>query len=93
MSEKIITLPSDEEREQVRREHNELIRWSMSLSTKQIDFLCDSGYYNNTIRGYLIAAAHNAGFTKEQTKELLTGLNWALSENNKAEAEQVSNKF
>lgn len=93
MNEEIIMLPSEEEREQAKREFKELMHWSRTLSQAQIDFLCNSGYYNNTMRGYLIAAAQNAGFTPEQTKELLCGLSWALSDKDKAEADQISDKY
>jgi len=88
-----IILPTDEEREQAKQEFKELLHWSRTLDKKQIDFLCDSGFYNNAMRGYLIATAKNAGFTKEQTEELLSGLSWALSELNKADAEKVNEKF
>lgn len=93
MNDDIIILPSEEEKEQAKKEFNELLNWSRTLDSKQIDFLCNGGYYNNAIRGYLITACRNAKFTDEQTKELLIGLNWALSEKNKADAEKISDNF
>ena len=93
MNDDIIILPSEEEKEQAKAEFRELMNWSKSLTAKQIDFLCDGGWYNNAIRGYLITACRNAELTDEQTKQVLVGLNWALSEKNKADAEQISNKY
>ena len=93
MNDDVIILPTEEEKEQARAEFRELMKWSKSLSDKQIDFLCNGGWYNNAIRGYLIASCRNAKLSDEQTKEVLVGLNWALSEKNKAEAEKISNEF
>ena len=93
MNDDVIILPTEEEMEQAKSEFRELMKWSKSLSDKQIDFLCNGGWYNNAIRGYLIASCRNAEFTDKQTKALLVGLNLALSEKNKAEAEKISNDF
>ena len=93
MSEEWIALPTNEEREKMKNEFVQLLRWSKSLSEEQIEFLCNGGWYNEAIRGYLIVAARNAKFSDEQIKELLNGLRWALSEKNKREAEEVSSHF
>ena len=77
----------------IQKEHEELMNWANSLSDKQLDFLCDGGWYNNTIRGYLISAAQNAEFSNEQIKELLNGLRLAFSLKNKEDAEKISNNF
>lgn len=71
------------------KRQNGLLAWAQSLTPDQIRYLCDGGWYNNTIKGYLIVAARNADFTEEQIDQLLCGLNWAFSEKNKAEAEQI----
>ena len=88
-----IELPSKEDVEQAQREFKENLKWAQSLTKQQINFLCDGGWYNNTIRGYLIIAARNADFTKEQIRDLLGGLRWAFSEHDKEDADNVSNKF
>ena len=77
----------------IQKEHEELMNWANSLSDKQLDFLCDGGWYNNTIRGYLISAAQNAEFSNEQINELLNGLRMAFSLKNKEDAEKISNNF
>lgn len=93
MEDERIVLPTAEEVEQARREFRELMQWANSLTDRQKEFLCNGGWYNNTIRGYLIAAAQYADFTDEQIKELLGGLRWAFSEKDKADAEAISNKY
>ena len=52
-----IILPTPEQEEAWRKESAEKIEWANSLTEEQIDFLCDGGWYNNAIRGYVIAAA------------------------------------
>lgn len=93
MEDERIVLPTAEEVEQARREFRELMQWANSLTDRQKEFLCNGGWYNNTIRGYLIAAAQYADFTDEQIKKLLGGLRWAFSEKNKRDAEEISNSF
>lgn len=67
----------------------ELMSWAMSLSKEQIAYLCDGGWYNNTIKGYLISAAKKADFSKEQIELLLNGVRFALSELDKNDADNV----
>ena len=67
----------------------ELLKWAQSLSKEQICYLLDGGWYNNAIKGYLIAAAQNADIGKDQIYELLDDLNAAFSDYTKDEAEQL----
>lgn len=67
----------------------ELMNWAMSLSKEQIAYLCNGGWYNNTIKGYLISAAKKADFSNEQIKLLLNGVRFALSELDKNDADNV----
>lgn len=76
-------------REKIVREKAELYRWANSLTQSQIDYLCNGGWYNCTIKGYLISAALEAGFTDEQISELLDGLRWAFSLKDKSDADKV----
>lgn len=84
-----IIMPTEEEKKTFFAHQHELYKWAFSLTQEQIDFICNGGWYNNAIKGYLIAAAKVADFTNEQTRALLDGLRWALSEKDKAEAEKV----
>ena len=49
-----------EERERIIKEHKEKMKWAQSLTKEEINFLCDAGFYNDAIKGYLITAARNA---------------------------------
>lgn len=71
------------------QEFNKLLNWAQSLTHEQIDFLCDSGWYNNTIEGYLIAAAKEADFSKTQIDNLLHGLQKAFCKKSKADVESI----
>lgn len=71
----------------------ELLSWAKSLSKEQINYLCDGGWYNSTINGYLIKAAEKADFSREQITALLDGLKEALSDNNKDDADDAYYDF
>lgn len=93
-SEKKETTPTqitstDEELESVAEKQGKLLRWAQSLSQEQINFLCDGGWYNNAIKGYLMSAAKAADFSGEQIKELLSGLDLAFDEIDKIKAEKI----
>jgi adenylate cyclase len=85
--------PSQEELEVAQKKFAELMHWAQSLTAEQIAFLCDGGWYNNTIRGYAVIAAENAGFTSEQIRKLLDGFHSAFDDNDKVQAEQVYRNF
>ena len=85
--------------------HKSLLQWALSLTDEQKDFLFNAGFYNDTVKGYLIAAAINARslepdeekdkafLTYGQIKTLLSGLEWAFSEKNKAAADELYSNF
>lgn len=79
--------------EEVERKHNELLKWARSLTKDQIEFLCNGGWYNDTIKGYLIEAANNAGMDREQIHKLLDGLNWAFSDKTMQDAAEIYDSF
>ena len=89
----VIILPTEEETREFWRKQHELDQWAHSLTDEQIDSLCNRGTYNDAIRGYLIAAARNAGLSEEQTRGLVRGLYRALDDNTKADAERISEDF
>ena len=92
MSNVKVTEPTKEEISKAQREYAENLAWAQSLTESQIDFLCDGGWYNNTIEGYLILAAQNADFTVEQIKKLKKGLKSALDWNSKTDADKASRR-
>lgn len=79
--------------EQIAGEEAELYNWANSLTQSQIDYLCNGGWYNDTIKGYLISAAQEVGFTNEQILELLNGLRFAFSLKDKAYADRLYHDF
>lgn len=91
MSEEYYTMdePTQEEKDEAVAEFASLMKWACSLSDRQKSFLMDGGWYNNAMKGYLIAAARNADFTEQQISDLLRGLSLAFSEHDKREAEQI----
>ena len=83
-----IILPTEEEIKENFKNYNKLLKWAQSLTQEQIDFLCNGGWYNNTIKGYLIYACENEKMNREQIKSLLQKLNWAFDDHNKKEADK-----
>lgn len=84
-----IELPSDDEIKASAQKNKELTDWAQSLTQEQINFLCDSGFYNKAIKGYLIAAAENAEISHEKLIDLQNGLSFALDTYNKKNAEEL----
>lgn len=80
-------LPSDEEIRAAAEKQIKLTKWAQSVSQEQLQFLLDGGWYNSAIKGYLLLAAEEASFTNEQKNALLGGIMKALSNYNKADAE------
>lgn len=85
--EEVDKFPSDEEIRAAAEKQIKLTKWAQSVSQEQLQFLLDGGWYNSAIKGYLLLAAEEASFTNEQKNALLGGIMKALSNYNKAEAE------
>ena len=66
---------------------------AVSLTPNQRYLLCDLGYYNEIIRGYLIRAMQGAGFAHEQIEKALIGLDHAFDDTTAAEAQQGYKDF
>lgn len=79
--------PSDEGIRAAAEKQAKLTKWAQGLSQEQLQFLLDGGWYNNTIKGYLLFSAEIADFTTEQQNMLLGGLRIALDRYDKKEAE------
>lgn len=79
--------PSDEGIRAAAEKQAKLTKWAQGLSQEQLQFLLDGGWYNNTIKGYLLFSAEIADFTTEQQNMLLGGLRLALDRYDKKEAE------
>lgn len=81
-------LPSDEDIRAAAEKQFKLTKWAQSISKEQLQFLLDGGWYNSAIKGYVLLAAEEVGFTDEQKNMLLGGIMKALSNYNKAAAEE-----
>lgn len=86
MSKNVVISSTDE---RVNDKFESLMEWAHSLSKQQIDFLCDGGWYNNAINGYLIAAARNIDMDEDQISNLLQGLYSAFDNLDKQDAEKL----
>lgn len=51
--------------------------------------LCDMGYYNDTMKGYLIVGMRKMGFTESEIRKAVLGMRAALDEKTAIEAERV----
>lgn len=78
------------ERSLVSQKEVSLSKWAQSLKQEQLQYLLDNGMYNSAIKGYVMLAAEEASFSKEQINALLGGIIKALKNYDKAAAE---NKF
>lgn len=85
----VIILPTAEEIKEDMRKYNELLAWAQSLTREQIAFLCDGGWYNNTMKGYAIRAAREMELNEDQTRELLRCFSYAFDMMDKEEAEKL----
>lgn len=65
----------------------------MSLTQEQRYLLCDLGYYNEVIRGYLILAMQDAGFEGAEIGKALSCLSGAFDDCSAREARQTYQKF
>lgn len=93
MSDCIIHMPSEEEKKAARDEILAMQRKISGLTEADRMYLCDAGYYNDVIKGYLIAAMKNTEFGREDIEKALNGLRWAFDEKAAADASRIYNKF
>ena len=71
-------------REKVRRMDEK----AYALLDEERKHMCDMGFYNDVIRGYLIKAMENGGFEEKEISRALRGLHHAFDDMDAARAEQ-----
>ena len=71
-------------REKVRRMDEK----AYALLDEERKHICDMGFYNDVIRGYLIKAMENVGFEEKEISRALRGLHHALDDMDAERAEQ-----
>lgn len=89
MSDMPIEMPSEEDIQAAIKKESSMQRKAQSLTEEERFFLCDAGYYNDTIRGYLILAMQEAEFTEADIQKALSGLHWVMDSTSAQEAAQV----
>lgn len=62
----------------------------VNLTTEQRHLLCDLGFFNKVIEGYLIAALQGSGYAAEDIEKATEGLWKAFDELSAADAEKLS---
>lgn len=89
----VIDAPTKEQIAETVRKVQEMQAKIQQLTEEERFFLCDSGYFNDTIRGYLIQAMKNADFSKEDIDKALGGLRWAFDDISASEAAEKWRKW
>lgn len=64
-----------------------------NLTNEERLHICDMGFYNTVISGYLIKAMENSSFGKADIARCLEGLRWAFDQITAAEADQKYQNF
>ena len=71
-------------REKVRRMDEK----AYALLDEERKHICDMGFYNDVIRGYLIKAMENVGFEEKEISRALRGLHHAFDDMDAERAEK-----
>lgn len=79
---------TEEELRAAREKHRMMDEKAYALSEEERMHICDMGFYNDVIRGYLIKAMENADFEKKEISRALRGLHHAFDDMDAARAEQ-----
>ena len=62
---------------------------AFALTNEERMHICDMGFYNDVIRGYLIKAMENADFEKKEISRAIRGLHHALDDMDATRAEKL----
>lgn len=65
----------------------------LSMTAAERELIMDTGIYNESIKGYLVAAMQAAEFSREEISKALRGLNFALDDLTACDAADVYWKF
>lgn len=71
------------------KKERELMSEASSVSADVRYKLCDMGYYNDAMKGYMIAGMRSAGFTDAEIRKAVLGMRRAHDELTAEEAERV----
>jgi hypothetical protein len=76
------------DREWVARER-ELMAAAVAVPKEVRYKLCDMGYYNDAMKGYLIAGMRLQGFSEADVRKAVLGMRKAMGEKTAEEAERI----
>ena len=78
-----------EERAAVVKRHRQMNEKAFALTEEERMHICDMGFYNDVIRGYLVKAMQNADFEDKEISRALRGLHRAFDDMDAERAEQL----
>jgi hypothetical protein len=78
-----------EEIKAARAKHRLMDEKAFALTEEERMHICDMGFYNDVIRGYLIRAMENVGFEKKDISRALRGLHHAFDDMDATRAEEL----
>ena len=78
-----------EERDAAIERHRLMDEKAFALTEEERMHICDMGFYNDVIRGYLIKAMQNADFEEKEISRALRGLHHAFDDMDATRAEKI----
>ena len=88
-----IEIISAEEKLAAAEKFQALQRKALEMTQEERLGLCDMGFYNQTIEGYLVEALRVAGFTRADIERATRSLHTVLDDTSAAEAAEICRKF
>ena len=79
---------TEEELRAAREKSRVMDEKAFALTEEERMHICDMGFYNDVVRGYLIKAMENADFEKKEISRALRGLHYAFDDMDAKRAEQ-----
>ena len=89
----MIEQPTPEEIKAAQEQVEAMMAKAQALTAEERFYICDLGYFNDSIKGYLIEAMQNAKFERADIQKALDGMRWALSENSAEDAAEIYREF
>lgn len=80
---------TEEELRAAREKRRLMEEKAYALLDEERKHICDMGFYNDVIRGYLIKAMENTGFEQKEISRALRGLHHAFDDMDAEQAEKL----
>lgn len=88
-----MTKPSKEEMQAIMAEEQRMDEMAHRMTDMERLHIMDMGFYNESIKGYLVRAMKNAEFSREDIAKALGGIRWAFDDITASEAAEEYRKF